>query len=151
MRIYKRYSDTYFTHLLKSLCRLFRIRHLHFSHNAVYFQPRIFHNLCFSFLLGITAVPREIENNAYAKFCGANKAQYGSSASGALNENGLIHDVIWRHWPSCLVIRGLFLTYYENPDFRLSRGLCTYVQLVCNNTCTFFWIKRWKLAVNQFS
>ena len=26
------------------------------------------HNLCFSFLLGITAVPREIENNAYAKF-----------------------------------------------------------------------------------
>ena len=28
----------------------------------------MFHNLCFSFLLGITAVPREIENNAYAKF-----------------------------------------------------------------------------------
>ena len=30
--------------------------------------PRIiFHNLCFSFILGITVVPREIENNAYAK------------------------------------------------------------------------------------
>ena len=29
-----------------------------------------FHNFCFSFLLGITAVPREIENNAYAKFWG---------------------------------------------------------------------------------
>ena len=28
------------------------------------------HNLCFSFLLGITAVSREIENNAYAKFWG---------------------------------------------------------------------------------
>ena len=26
------------------------------------------HNLCLSFLLGITAVPREIESNAYAKF-----------------------------------------------------------------------------------
>ena len=36
------------------------------------FAPKILHNLCFSFLLGITAVPREIENNAYAKFRGAN-------------------------------------------------------------------------------
>ena len=26
-------------------------------------------NLCFSFLLGITALPREIEKNAYAKLC----------------------------------------------------------------------------------
>ena len=26
------------------------------------------HNLCLSFFLGITAVPREIESNAYAKF-----------------------------------------------------------------------------------
>ena len=32
--------------------------------------PKILHNLCFSFLLGITAVPREIENSAYAKFGG---------------------------------------------------------------------------------
>ena len=32
--------------------------------------PQILHNLCFSFLLGITAVPREIENNSYAKFWG---------------------------------------------------------------------------------
>ena len=35
--------------------------------------PQILHNLCFSFLLGITAVPREIENNAYAKFGGGGK------------------------------------------------------------------------------
>ena len=28
------------------------------------------HNLCFSFPLGITAVPRETENNAYATFWG---------------------------------------------------------------------------------
>ena len=39
------------------------------------------HNLCFSFPLDITAVPREIKNNAYAKFCGANKAHYGICAS----------------------------------------------------------------------
>ena len=37
----------------------------------------IMHLFCFSFLLGgITAVPREIENNAYAKFWGANKVHY---------------------------------------------------------------------------
>ena len=40
------------------------------------------HNLCFSFLLGITAVLRDIENNAYAKFWGANKVHYGKCGSG---------------------------------------------------------------------
>ena len=49
--------------------------------------PKILHNLFFSLLLGITAVPRETENNAYAKFeggvgGGANKAHYGKCASG---------------------------------------------------------------------
>ena len=46
--------------------------------------PPIFHNLCFSFLLGITAVPREIENNASAKFWVANKVHYGKCGSGVL-------------------------------------------------------------------
>ena len=42
------------------------------------------HNLRFSFLLGITAVSREIENNAYAKIWGggANKVHYGKCGSG---------------------------------------------------------------------
>ena len=30
--------------------------------------PQILHNLCFSFLLGIAVVPREIENSVYARF-----------------------------------------------------------------------------------
>ena len=30
--------------------------------------PKILYNLCFSFLLGITTVPRETENNTYANF-----------------------------------------------------------------------------------
>ena len=38
---------------------------------------QILHNLCFSLLLDISAVPREVENNAYAKFWGANKVHYG--------------------------------------------------------------------------
>ena len=60
------------------------IRHLHISHNAPYLPPKILHNLCFSFLLGITTVPREIENNTYAKFWGAKKVHFGRCASGIL-------------------------------------------------------------------
>ena len=40
------------------------------------------HNLWFSFVLGITAVPRETENTAYAKFWRANKVHYGKRGSG---------------------------------------------------------------------
>ena len=49
--------------------------------------PQNLHNLCFSFLLGITTVPRETENNTYANFFlkgvrgGANKVHYGKCGS----------------------------------------------------------------------
>ena len=65
--------------------------HLHISHNAPYLPTKVLHNLCFSFLLGITsllhsrtkngcvadyrvllgitAVPREIENIALWDMC----------------------------------------------------------------------------------
>ena len=53
------------------------IWHLHISHNAPYLPPpppkkkkKKMQNLCFSFLLYITTVLREIENNAYAKLGG---------------------------------------------------------------------------------
>ena len=62
------------------------IHHFHISHNAPYFPPKILHNLCFSFLLGITAVPREIGNSAYAKFWGAKKVHCGKCGSGAQHE-----------------------------------------------------------------
>ena len=63
--------------------------HLHISHNAPYLpQPPLPHTNfvypLFSFLLGVTAVPREIENYAYAKFLEANKVHYGRCASGEL-------------------------------------------------------------------
>ena len=41
----------------------------------------------FSFLLGIKALPREIENNAYVKFWGANKVHYGKRHH-LINEKG---------------------------------------------------------------
>ena len=45
------------------------IHHFHIDHNAPCLLPRLLHNHCFQFLLGITVVPREIEDNGYAKFC----------------------------------------------------------------------------------
>ena len=40
------------------------------------------HNHCFQFLLGITVVPREIEDNGYAKLWGENKVHYGLCENG---------------------------------------------------------------------
>ena len=48
---------------------------------------KILHYLCFSFLLGITAASREIENKAHAKFWGANKVHYGEFGSGVCHNN----------------------------------------------------------------
>ena len=44
-------------------------------HKALYLPPKILHNLCFSLLLGIAAIPRAIENNGYAKFGGGGWGQ----------------------------------------------------------------------------
>ena len=39
--------------------------------------PIFFYKNCFQFLLGITFVPRESENNVCVKFCGVNKLYHG--------------------------------------------------------------------------
>ena len=57
------------THLRTELGH-FRIRHLRVSHNTPCLPPQILLNLCFSFLLGITAVPKEIDNNVYPRLGG---------------------------------------------------------------------------------
>ena len=46
------------------------VRHFHISYKAPYLNPPPpkFCITCFSFLLGITAVSRDIENNVYAIF-----------------------------------------------------------------------------------
>ena len=52
------------------------------NHNAPCLRPKILHNHCFQFLLGITAVLREIEHYGYAKFWGVNKVHYGLCENG---------------------------------------------------------------------
>ena len=44
--------------------------HLHISHNVGHLPPKILHNLCFSFAVGIAAVPREIETMLIQNFGG---------------------------------------------------------------------------------
>ena len=52
-------------------CLLFFVtHHFHIDHNASCLPSKILHNHCLQFLLGITVVPREIEDNGYAKFWG---------------------------------------------------------------------------------
>ena len=53
------------------------IHHFHKDHNTSCLPPKILHNHCFQFLLGTTVVPRDIEDNGYAKFQEANKVHYG--------------------------------------------------------------------------
>ena len=52
------------------------------DHNAACLPPRILHTHSFQFLLGITVVPREIQDNDYAKFGGLNKVHYGLCENG---------------------------------------------------------------------
>ena len=57
--------------------------HLHISHNTPCLPPKILYILCFQFLLGITVVPGEIWDSAYATFWGENNS--GRCANGELH------------------------------------------------------------------
>ena len=67
------------------------IRHLHISPKYT-LPPNLLHNLGFWFPLGISVVPKEIEENACAKFWGANKVYYGRCANGELT------TLVWSRW-----------------------------------------------------
>ena len=58
--------------VLTILTQTFTFTFLH----APCLHPKILHNHCFQFLLGITVVPREIEDNSYGKFQEVNKVHY---------------------------------------------------------------------------
>ena len=60
-----------------------RIGHFQKYHNTLCLSSKIYHKHCLESLLGLTMVPREIENNAYVKFWKTNKEYYG------IFENGL--------------------------------------------------------------
>ena len=76
-------------------------------------QKNNLNNLCLSFLLGITAVPREIENNAYTNFWGANKFIMGNVEVAY----GRITLVVARF---LIVFSGSGSSLFEARDSRLS-------------------------------
>ena len=47
------------------------------TYNTLYCPSKILHKHCFQFLVVLTITPREIENNAYAKFWRDNNEYYG--------------------------------------------------------------------------
>ena len=53
-------------------------------------EKKILHNLCFSFVLAITAVPRETENSAYAKFGGRIRCIMGNVE--VIPQNGIFYS-----------------------------------------------------------
>ena len=46
----------------------YTLHHFHQKHNASCLSNNILQNNCFQFLLGITDIPKEIEDNGYATF-----------------------------------------------------------------------------------
>ena len=85
LRVFVWWSLTVYTWLYFFSSDVILIRHLHVSPSASYSPPptQILHNLCFSFLLGITAVPRE--KQCLCIIVGGNKVHYGRCASGEFN------------------------------------------------------------------
>ena len=67
-------------HVLGDTAIMLDIRHLQISYNTPCLPPKILHHLCFSFLLGITAIPREIKNEVHCgRFASVDQAQFSSS------------------------------------------------------------------------
>ena len=54
----------------QSACSSFPIHHFHIDYNASSLPPKVLRSHCFQFLLGITVISREIEDDGYAKFFG---------------------------------------------------------------------------------
>ena len=57
--------------------------------------PKLLHNHCFQFLLGITVVPREIKDNTYAKFKVYKKIVNLEEFSKDFNAQRISRDLQW--------------------------------------------------------
>ena len=76
---------------IQPLSYLLFIHYFCIDHNAPCLPPRILHTHCFQFLVGITVVPREIQDNCYTNFWGVNTVHYG----------------LWKWWISNIQIRSV--------------------------------------------
>ena len=77
--------QVFFVFAMYYVLKLFLFATLKKYNNSFVQQPRAFHNHCFQFVLGLRIVPRETENNGYAKRRkrgGGQKDFYGIFQSG---------------------------------------------------------------------
>ena len=109
--------------LLVLLCWSLRIRRqMHISHNVPCFPTKILHNLYFSFFLGIIAVPREIENNAYAKV-------WGVVGGGGGGKKGALWEMCeWR---------------IANSRLKISAGFCSHSPQPRTGKYGLWWVFHW--------
>ena len=112
------------------------IRHFAISHNASYLPLKILHSLCFSFLLGITAVPREIENKGYAEFLGQTRC-----ITGNVEVAYCFHDLLLSGLPSFSSPEPLGLIFIElvKTTWPRNDGLLGYENALPRAPCGLFW------------
>ena len=100
-------------------------------------SPKILHEHCFCFLLRLLQVPRETENNAYAKFGGTGKDYYGIFQSGLYERTSFV--TIATYWvPDLPDIEGFaghvwpsILIFTNDPVFKninMLDGVCGLVK-----------------------
>ena len=93
------------------------IGHFGKYHNTLCLSPQILHKHCVTFLLGLTMVPRENKNNAYAKFGGTNKEYYGIFRSGLFNRS------IWRFKHS--------VRRFKHSVLQFKPSICQFKPSIC--------------------
>ena len=64
------------------------IHHFHIDHNAPCLHRRVLHNHCFQYLLGITVVPGQIEDEGYAELLWVNNVHLGLYENGEFRTTG---------------------------------------------------------------
>ena len=101
-----------------SLTTFQSIHHFQIDHSAPCSQSNILHNHCFQFLMGISAVPREIEEIWEGGWGEANKVHYGLCGNGKMvNEMNpfpfVTRNLKFRYYNSTKLLRTFLLNRFQ--------------------------------------
>ena len=112
--------------------------------------PIFFNKNCFQFLLGITFVPRESENNVCVKFCGVNKLYHGQCERAGecfltcvfvtYFFRCVLHGVVWQTTFICILF---LVVQYGCGQKNLIRDVRKCNKHADSN-CTVYWYKYFK-------
>lgn len=118
-------------------------------YELVYLQFFFYKN-CFQFLLGITFVPRESENNVCVKFCGVNKLYHGQCERAGecfltcvfvtYFFRCVLHGVVWQTTFICILFFGCSIWLWAKNLIRDVRKCNKHA----DSNCTVYWYKYFK-------